>query len=144
MIPNTDTIDASNAVIILPCEEGVVAHVVCYDDHWVGTVFTSSHLLQVFTIEAARKLGVKKIVLGACGHAHKALSVISARVLVGDINIPVVYTGFITQRADPPAGIRLRQELAISSKEKLIVASAGGGRSAWSPACPVDAGSKRR
>jgi hypothetical protein len=56
MIPNTDTIDASNAVIILPCEEGVVAHVVCYDDHWVGTVFTSSHLLQVFTIEAARKL----------------------------------------------------------------------------------------
>ena len=56
MIPNTDTIDASNAVIILPCEEGVVAHVVCYDDQWVGTVFTSSHLLQVFTIEAARKL----------------------------------------------------------------------------------------
>ncbi len=38
--------------------------------------------------EAARKLGVKKIVLGECGHAHKALSVIADRVLLGDLNIP--------------------------------------------------------
>jgi len=38
--------------------------------------------------EAARKLGVKKIVLGECGHAHKALSVIADRVLTGDLNIP--------------------------------------------------------
>jgi Fe-S oxidoreductase len=38
--------------------------------------------------EAARKLKVKKIVLGECGHAHKALSVIADRVLVGDLNIP--------------------------------------------------------
>jgi Fe-S oxidoreductase len=39
-------------------------------------------------IEAARKLKVKKIVLGECGHAHKALSVIADRVLTGDFNIP--------------------------------------------------------
>jgi len=38
--------------------------------------------------EAARKLGVKKIVLGECGHAHKALTVIADRVLTGDLNIP--------------------------------------------------------
>jgi len=37
---------------------------------------------------AAKKLGVKKIVLGECGHAHKALSVIADRVLVGDDDIP--------------------------------------------------------
>jgi Fe-S oxidoreductase len=38
--------------------------------------------------EAARKLKVKKIVLGECGHAHKALTVIADRVLTGDLNIP--------------------------------------------------------
>lgn len=38
--------------------------------------------------EAARKLKVKKIVIGECGHAHKALSVIADRVLTGDLNIP--------------------------------------------------------
>ncbi len=38
--------------------------------------------------EAARKLRVKKIVLGECGHAHKALSVIADRVLTDDLNIP--------------------------------------------------------
>jgi Fe-S oxidoreductase len=38
--------------------------------------------------EAARKLQVKKIVLGECGHAHKALSVIADRILTGDLNIP--------------------------------------------------------
>jgi Fe-S oxidoreductase len=39
-------------------------------------------------MQAARKLGVKKIVLGECGHAHKALTVIADRVLTGDLNIP--------------------------------------------------------
>jgi Fe-S oxidoreductase len=37
---------------------------------------------------AAKKLGVKKIVLGECGHAHKALTVIADRILVGDLAIP--------------------------------------------------------
>ncbi len=54
MITNADTIDASNAVIILPCEEGVAAHVVCYPDGWIGTVLTTKHILQVFSIDAAR------------------------------------------------------------------------------------------
>ncbi len=38
--------------------------------------------------EAARTLKVKKIVLGECGHAHKALSVVADRLLTGDLNIP--------------------------------------------------------
>ena len=38
--------------------------------------------------KAARKLKVKKIVLGECGHAHKALTVIADKVLTGDLNIP--------------------------------------------------------
>ncbi len=40
--------------------------------------------------EAARKLGVKKIVIGECGHAHKALAVVADRLLTGDLNIPRV------------------------------------------------------
>ena len=38
--------------------------------------------------DIARRLRVKKIVLGECGHAHKALTVIADRLLTGDLNIP--------------------------------------------------------
>jgi len=38
--------------------------------------------------QVAKKLGVKRIMLGECGHAHKALVVIADRVLSGDLNIP--------------------------------------------------------
>lgn len=38
--------------------------------------------------QIARKLKVKKMVIGECGHAHKALIVIADRVLTGDLNIP--------------------------------------------------------
>lgn len=38
--------------------------------------------------EIARKLKVKKIVIGECGHAHKALCVIADRLLCGDLNVP--------------------------------------------------------
>jgi predicted glycosyltransferase len=47
------------------------------------------------------------------------------------INIPVVYTGFVTQQADPAGGRNLRHDLNVSSEQKLIVASAGGGRSGY-------------
>jgi Fe-S oxidoreductase len=39
-------------------------------------------------IEAAKKLKVKKIVIGECGHAHKGLVVIADRILVGEMNFP--------------------------------------------------------
>jgi len=38
--------------------------------------------------QAAKNLKVKRIVLGECGHAHKALAVIADRILEGDLNIP--------------------------------------------------------
>ncbi|MGE5361290.1 MAG: (Fe-S)-binding protein [Bacteroidales bacterium] len=38
--------------------------------------------------EAARTLKVKRIVIGECGHAHKALTVIADRLLTGDLSIP--------------------------------------------------------
>ena len=38
--------------------------------------------------EIAKKLGVKKIVLGECGHAHKSLTVIADKILTGDMNVP--------------------------------------------------------
>jgi len=49
----------------------------------------------------------------------------------GDIKIPLEYTGFITQQTDPAAGQKLRRELKIAPGGKLIVASAGGGRSGF-------------
>jgi Fe-S oxidoreductase len=39
-------------------------------------------------LEIARDLGVKKIVIGECGHAHKALTVIADRLLPGEQMIP--------------------------------------------------------
>jgi predicted glycosyltransferase len=47
---------------------------------------------------------------------------------VGDIAIPVVYTGFVAPKPEPNVRKRLRQRLGISNKEVLIVASAGGGK----------------
>jgi Fe-S oxidoreductase len=44
--------------------------------------------LAVRHAEIAKKLKVKKMILGECGHAHKALTVIADRVLTGDLNIP--------------------------------------------------------
>jgi Fe-S oxidoreductase len=38
--------------------------------------------------QAARKLKVKKIVLGECGHEHKALLTVADRLLTGGLNIP--------------------------------------------------------
>ncbi|MDR2696787.1 MAG: (Fe-S)-binding protein [Deltaproteobacteria bacterium] len=54
---------------------------VFYDD----VQFARTALLHA---QAAKKLGVKKIVLGECGHAHKALTVIADRVLPPALNIP--------------------------------------------------------
>jgi len=54
---------------------------VFYDD----VQFARTALLHA---KAAAKLKVKKIVLGECGHAHKALTVIADRVLTGELNIP--------------------------------------------------------
>jgi Fe-S oxidoreductase len=57
--------------------------------------------------EVAKKLGVKKIVLGECGHAHKALTVIADRVFSGDYNIP------------RESSLTLLRDIVLSGKLKL-------------------------
>jgi Fe-S oxidoreductase len=52
-----------------------------YDDFMLSKILIKHAL-------AAKKLGVKKIVYGECGHAHKAMTIIADRVLTGDLNIP--------------------------------------------------------
>jgi Fe-S oxidoreductase len=54
---------------------------VFYDD----VQFARTAILQA---QAAKKLGVKKIVLGECGHAHKAFTVIADRVLPKELVTP--------------------------------------------------------
>jgi len=39
-------------------------------------------------MEIAKKLGVKKIVIGECGHSHKAMTVIADRVIPGEMAVP--------------------------------------------------------
>jgi Fe-S oxidoreductase len=39
-------------------------------------------------MQAARELKVNRVLVGECGHAHKAMLVIADRVLTGDLNIP--------------------------------------------------------
>ncbi len=61
-----------------------------YDNINYGVFYDDAQFARVALRHAqiAQKLGVKKIVLGECGHAHKALTVIADRVLTGDMNIP--------------------------------------------------------
>jgi len=61
-----------------------------YDNINYGLFYDDVMLAKVAIkhVKAAQKLGVKKIVLGECGHAHKALTVIADRVLTGDLQIP--------------------------------------------------------
>jgi Fe-S oxidoreductase len=54
---------------------------VWYDDVQFSRIVMSQ-------MSVARKLKVKKIVTGECGHAHKAITVIGDRVVTGDLNIP--------------------------------------------------------
>lgn len=57
--------------------------------------------------EAARTLKVKKICVGECGHAHKAILVIADRVLTGELNIP------------RESALPLLEHLVLSGKIKL-------------------------
>lgn len=47
---------------------------------------------------------------------------------VGEIAVPVSYTGFVTERPTPGSRLRIRGQLGLGPDEKLIVASAGGGK----------------
>ncbi len=73
---------------------------VWYDDFQFARV-------AILQSQVARALGVRKISLGECGHAHKAGIVIADRVLVGDLNIPREST------------LPLLEEIVMSGKIKL-------------------------
>lgn len=61
-----------------------------YDGVNYGVWYDDAQLARIAVQHAkvAKTLGVKKIVVGECGHAHKALMVIADRVLNDDLNIP--------------------------------------------------------
>ena len=61
-----------------------------YDSVNYGVWYDDVQFARIATrqAEAARKLKVKKMVLGECGHGHKASMVVADRLLTGDLNIP--------------------------------------------------------
>jgi Fe-S oxidoreductase len=61
-----------------------------YDGVNYGLFYDDVQLARVVTKHAqiAKKLKVKKIVIGECGHEHKALIAVGDRLLTGDLNIP--------------------------------------------------------
>jgi Fe-S oxidoreductase len=63
---------------------------VSYDAVNYGLWYDDFQLARVVIKHAqtAKELGVKKIMVGECGHAHKAMIIISDRVLTGEMNIP--------------------------------------------------------
>jgi Fe-S oxidoreductase len=61
-----------------------------YDSVNYGLWYDDAQLARVALLHAeiARKLNVKKIVIGECGHAHKSLLVVADRLLTGDLRVP--------------------------------------------------------
>jgi len=61
-----------------------------YDSVNYGVWYDDAQMARVARLHAqvAKKLGVKKIVVGECGHAHKALLVVADRLFDGDLRIP--------------------------------------------------------
>ena len=61
-----------------------------YDGVNYGVFYDDVQLAKVATRHAqiAKELGVKKIVMGECGHQHKALMTVADRVLTGELDIP--------------------------------------------------------
>jgi Fe-S oxidoreductase len=61
-----------------------------YDGVNYGVFYDDVQLAKIALRHAriARKLGVKKIVMGECGHQHKAFMTVADRILTGELNIP--------------------------------------------------------
>ena len=61
-----------------------------YDGVNYGLFYDDMQLARILLkhMTTARKLGVKKMVMGECGHQHKAMMTIGDRILVDDMNIP--------------------------------------------------------
>ncbi len=63
---------------------------VAYDGVNYGVFYDDAQLARIALdhMNAARELGVKKIVIGECGHANKALSVLADRVIPYEYQVP--------------------------------------------------------
>lgn len=85
------------------------SEIVGYDSINYGLWYDDAQFARVALkhAEIARKLKVKKIVIGECGHAHKALGVIADRLLTGDLNIP------------RESSLTLLRDIVMSGKLKL-------------------------
>jgi Fe-S oxidoreductase len=61
-----------------------------YDGINYGVFYDDIQLARIANKHAqiARKLGVKKILMGECGHQHKASMTVADRLLTGELNIP--------------------------------------------------------
>jgi Fe-S oxidoreductase len=61
-----------------------------YDGVNYGLFYDDFQLARIAIKHAssAKELGAKKIVIGECGHEHKAMMTISDRILIGDMNVP--------------------------------------------------------
>ena len=61
-----------------------------YDSVNYGIWYDDAQMARVALLHAeiARKLKVRKIVIGECGHAHKSLAVVADRLLTGDLRVP--------------------------------------------------------
>ncbi len=83
-----------------------------YDSINYGLWYDDAQFARVALLhaQAAKKLKVKKIVLGECGHAHKALTVIADRLLTGDLDVP--RESFLPLVRDLVVGGRLRLDPA--------------------------------
>ena len=62
---------------------------VAYDGVNYGLFYDDVQLARIALkhVQAARKLKVKKILMGECGHQHKAMMTIADRILVGDLRV---------------------------------------------------------
>ncbi len=104
--PNADVLLIHNAGEILSWPENPAAFailfeaagiswtmssdLVAYDAVNYGLWYDDFQLARVAYkhVEAAKKLGVRKIIIGECGHAHKALTVVADRVFHSEYNVP--------------------------------------------------------
>ena len=66
------------------------SEITAYDSVNYGLFYDDFQLARIALLQAqaAKKLGVKRIVVAECGHAHKALTVIADRVLPAELSTP--------------------------------------------------------
>ena len=110
-----------------------------------GAIKTVCSLRDIL-VEKKDPIAYEERVLGELGRHFDLLMVHSDERLLplsmtfrreDDIEIPVVYTGFITRQPLPEKIAALKSQLELLPQTRLIVASAGGGRSGFPLLKPV-------